>query len=163
MREHRYIKLATTEAESNFVCYKIFHRAAISNRNQATEILMKKRVYLGLSILELSKILKYEFWYNYVKPKYGEKAKLCFTDTESFIVCIKTEDIYKDIPEDVETRPNTSNYQLDRSLPKGNNKKAIGLIKDELFGKIMIKVVGLRANSFSYLIDDGSEDKKAKT
>ena len=74
---------------------------------------MNKPVYLGLLILELSKILMYEFWYDYVKPKYGEKAKLCYMDTDSFIVYIKTDDIYKDIAEDVETRFDTSNYELD--------------------------------------------------
>ena len=79
-----------------------------------TEILMNKLVYLGFSILELSIILMYEFWYDYVKPKYGEKAKLCCMDTDSFIVYIKTDGIYKDILESVETRFDTSNYELDR-------------------------------------------------
>ena len=79
---------------------------------------MMKPVYLGLSILELSKIVMYEFWYDFVKPKYGEKAKLQYMDTESFILYIKTDDIYKDIAEDAETRLNVSNYELDRSLPK---------------------------------------------
>ena len=100
----------------------------------------------------------YEFWYNYVKPKYGEKAKLCYMDTNGFIVYIKTDDIYKDIPEDVETIFDTSNYELDRPLPKEKKKKVIGLIKDELDQKIMIKCVGLRAKTYSYLKDDGSED-----
>ena len=77
-----------------------------------TEILMNKSVCLGLSILELSKILIYEFWYDYVKQKYGEKVKLCNTDTDSFIVYIKTGDIYKDFAEDVETRFDTVNYEL---------------------------------------------------
>ena len=86
---------------------------------------MNKPVYLGLSILELSKILMYEFWYDYVKPKYGEKAKLCYMDTDSFIVYIKIEDIYKDIAEDVKTRFDTSNYELNRPFPKGKNKKSI--------------------------------------
>ena len=84
---------------------------------------MNKPVHLGLSILELSIILVYEFWYDYVKLKYGEKAKLCYMDTETFIVYIKTEDVYKDIAEDVETRFYTSNYELDRPLPKRRNKK----------------------------------------
>ena len=79
---------------------------------------MNKPVYLGLSKLQLSKILMYVFWYNFVKPKYGEKAKLCYIDTDSSIVYIKTGDIYKDIAEDVETRFHTSNYKLDRPLPK---------------------------------------------
>ena len=79
-----------------------------------------------------------------------------------FIVYIKTDDIYNDIAEDVETRFDTSNYELDRPLPNGKNKKVIRLKKDELGGKIMTKFVGLRAKTYSYLIDDGSEDEKAK-
>ena len=71
---------------------------------------MNKRVYLGLSIIELSKIFMYEIWHDYVKPKYGEKGKLCCMDTDNFIVYIKTDDIYEDIQEDVETRFDTSNY-----------------------------------------------------
>ena len=104
----------------------------------------------------------YEFWYDYAKPKYGEKVKLCCMDTDSFIAYIKTDGIYKDIPEDVETRFDTSNYELDRPLPKGKNKKIIGLMKDELGGKIMTKFLGLRAKTYSYLIDDDREDKKSK-
>ena len=109
----------------------------------------------------------YEFLYDYVKPKYGVKLKLCYLDTDSFIVHIRTEDIYKDIAEDVETRFDTSHYELecnstDRPLPKGKNKKVIGLMKDVLGEKIMIKFVGLRAKTYSYLIDDGSVDKKEK-
>ena len=70
----------------------------------------------------------YDFWYDYVKSKYGEKAKLCYMDTDSFIVHIKTNDIYKDVTEDAKTRFDTSNYELDRPLPKGKNKKVIGLM-----------------------------------
>ena len=88
-----------------------------------TEILMNKSVYLGLSILELSKILMYEFWYGYIKPKHNEKAKLCYINADSFIVNIKTDDNCKDIAENVETRFDTSNYELDRLLPKGKNLK----------------------------------------
>ena len=100
----------------------------------------------------------FEFWYDYLKPKYSEKVKLCYVDTDSFI------DIYKDIAENVETRLDTSNFELeynsiDRLLPKGKNKKVIGLMRDELGGKILTKFIGLRAKSYSYLID---EDKKAK-
>ena len=80
---------------------------------------MNKPVYFGISILKLSKSLMYDFWYDYVKPKYREKEKLCYTDTNTFIVCIKADDIYKVIAEDVETRLHTSNYKLDRPLPKG--------------------------------------------
>ena len=87
---------------------------------------MNKPVYLELSILDFSKILMYDFLYDYVKPKYDEKAKSCYIDTDSFILYIKTDDTYKDIVEDLETRFDTSNYELDRPLPKGKNKKIIG-------------------------------------
>ena len=122
---------------------------------------MNKPVHLGLSVLELSKIVMYEFCYDYVKPKYGEKLKLCYMDTDCFIEYIKTDDIYKDIAEDVQNRFDTSNYELDRPLPKGKNRKVIGLMKDAIAGKIMTKFVGLRAKTYSYLIDGSSEDKKA--
>ena len=103
----------------------------------------------------------YDFWYDYVRPKYGEKAKLCYMDRDSFIVYIKTNDICKDITEDVETRFDTSNWELDRPLPKGK-EKVIWLMKDELGGKVMRKFVGLWAKTYSYLRDDGSEGKKAE-
>ena len=125
-----------------------------------TEIVKNKPVYLGLSILELSEILMHEFWYDYVKPIYGEKSKLYDTDRDSFIVYIKRDDIYKGIEEDVETRFDTSNYEWDRPLAKGKSKKVIGLMKDKLGGKIMTKYVELIAKTYSYLIDDGNEDKK---
>ena len=83
-------------------------------------------------------------------------------DTDSFIVYIKIDDIYKDLAEDVETRSDTSNYELDRPIPKGKNNKGIGLLEDELGGKIITKFVGLRAKTNGYLIDDVSEDKKSK-
>ena len=124
-----------------------------------TEILINKPVHLRLLILELSKKLVYEFWYDYVKPKYGEKVKLCYMGTDSFILYIKTDYIYKNIAEDVKTRFDTSNY---KPLPKGKNKKVIGLMKDEFGGKIMAKFVGLRAKAYSYLIDHGSEEKSKR-
>ena len=76
----------------------------------------------------------YEFWYGYLKPKYGEKAKLCYINTDSFITHVKTECIYKDIAEDVETRFGTSNYEIDRPVPMGKNKNVVGSMKDELRG-----------------------------
>ena len=98
---------------------------------------MNKPVYLGLSILDLSKTVIFEFWYDYVKPKYDENGKLCYRNTDSFIVHVKTDDIYKDIAEDVEARFDTSNFEIERPVPKVKNKKLIGLMKDELGGQIM--------------------------
>ena len=118
VRKHRDIKLVTTErrrnylvSEPNYHTTKFFTENLLAIEMRKTQILMNKPVYLGLSILDLSKTVIYEFWYDYVKPKYGENAKLCYMDTDSFIVHVKTDDIYKDIAEDVETRFDTSNYE----------------------------------------------------
>ena len=86
---------------------------------------MNKPVYLGLSILEIGKTLMYEFWYDYMKPKYADNVKLYYMDTDSFIMHIKTEDFYKDIADDVEKRFDTSNYEVTGPLPTGKNKKIL--------------------------------------
>ena len=104
----------------------------------------------------------YEFWYDYMKPKYGDNVKLCYMDTDSFIMHIKTEDVYEDIANDVEKRFDISNYEVDRPLPKGKNKKLNGLMKDELGGKIITEFVALRPKTYAYLTDDCKEDKNAK-
>ena len=126
-----------------------------------TKVKMNKPIYLGLSILEISKTLMYEFWYDYMKPKYNDNVKLCYTDTDSFIINIKTNDFYEDITSDVENRFDTSNYEIKRPLPMGKNKKVIGLMKDELGGKIITDFVTLRTKTYSFL-NDGKEDKKTK-
>ena len=102
--------------------------------------------------------------YDYIKPKYQDKAKLCYIDTDSFIIHIKTEDFYEDIANDVEKWFNTSNSDEDdkRPLPIDKNKKVIGLFKDELGRKIMKEFIGLRAKTYTYLVDDNSKHKKAK-
>ena len=97
-----------------------------------------------------------------MKPKYGNDVKLCYMDTDSFIMNIKTEDFYKDIANDVEKRFDTSNYEVDRSLSIGKNKKVIGLMQVELGGKIITEFVTLGPKTYSYLTDDCKEDKKAK-
>ena len=102
-----------------------------------TKVKMNNPVYLGLPILEITKTLTYEFWYDYMKPKYGDNVKLCYMNTESFIMHIKAEDFYKDTANDVEKRFDTSDYEVNRPLPTEKNKKVIGLMKDELGGKIM--------------------------
>ena len=127
-----------------------------------TEVKMNKPIYLGLSILDISKILMYEFWYDYMKPKCGNDVKLYYMDMDSFIISIKTKDFYKDIANDVEKRFDTSNYEVKRPLPTGKNKKVIGLMKDELGEKIITEFVTLRPKSYSYLINDCKEDKKTK-
>ena len=132
-----------------------------------TKVKMNKPVYLGLAILENSKTLMFELWYDYIKPEYGDNVKLCYIDTNSFIMHIKTEDIYKGIADGIEKRFDTSNYESDRPLPTGKNKKIIGIMKDELGGKIMTEPVALRPKTYSYLVENGKNDthvttKKAK-
>ena len=97
-----------------------------------------------------------------MKPKYIDNVKLCYMDTDSFVMNIKTKDFYKDISSDVDKRFDTSNYEVNRPLPTGKNKKVFGLMKDELGGKIITEFVTLRPKTCSYLTDDGKEDKKAK-
>ena len=125
---------------------------------------MNKPVYLGTSILDISKTLMYKLWYDYIKPKYEDSSKLCYTDSDSFIIYIITEDFFVDISDDVERWFDTSNYDENdkRPLPIGKNKKVIGLFKDELGGRIIKKFCALRAKTYSYLMDDDSELKKSK-
>ena len=129
-----------------------------------TRVKMTKPLYLGMSILDISKILMYKFWYDYIISKYGDRAKLCYTDTDSFIIYIKTEDFFEGIFNDVEGRFDASNYDKNdkRPIPIGKNKKVSGLFKDELGGKIMTEVVALRPKAYAYLDDDGNEHKKSK-
>ena len=137
LRKHRDVKLLTTErrrnylvSEPNYHTTKFFTKHLLAREMKKTQILMNKPIYLGLSILDISKTKMYEFWYNYVKSKYSEKVKLHYMDTDSFIVHVRTDIIYKDIVQNVEKRLDTSNYDGDRLLPMGKNKKVISLMKD---------------------------------
>ena len=125
---------------------------------------MNKPVYLGISILDISKTLMYKFWYDYIKPRYEDRAKLCYTDTDSFIIHIITENFLVDISDDVEKWIDTSNFgETDkRPLLICKNKKVIGLFKDELGGKIIKEFCALRGKTYAYLMGDDSEVKKAK-
>ena len=126
------------------------------------KVVMNKLVYLDQAILDLSKIIMHEFHYDYMIHKYGSRLKLCYMDTDSLVYHIKTKDIYADIADDVQTRFDTSGCIPDRPLPVGLNKKVIGLIKDELGGKIMTEFVELRPKLYSYKKLGCSEDKKCK-
>ena len=130
VRKHRDIKFVTTNKKrSKLVSEPNYHTMNYISKDlsiiemKKTRIKMNKPIYLGLSILDISKILLYEFWYDYMKPKYSNDVKLCYMDTDSFVMNIKTEDFYKDIANDFEKRFDTSNYEVDRPLPTGKNKK----------------------------------------
>ena len=169
VRKHRDIKLVKSDKKRNkLVSEPNFRTMKLTDNNLAiiemrkVKVKMNKLIYLGLSILDISKITMYEFWYDYVKIKYQDRARLCYMDTDSFVVNIKTKNFYKDISQDVNKRFDTSNYTFDRPLPTGINKKVIGLMKDELDGDIITEFVALRPKAYSYIINDFIEMKKAK-
>ena len=151
-------------AKPNFESRKIFNENLVSVHMKKTSLTMNKPVYLGMSILDLSKTLMFDFHYNYIIPKYGNKAKLLFTDTDSLLYEIQTEDFYKDISGDVKDRFDTSDYPENHpsGIPTGVNKKVLGMFKDEAAGKIIKEFVGLRSKLYSYKMDEGKENKKCK-
>ena len=122
---------------------------------------MNKPLYLGASVLDISKTFMYKFWYDYLKPKCEDKIKLCYLDTDSFIIYIKTEDFFEDI--DVEKWFDTSNFDKKDKKPLsiGKNRKVLGLFKHELGEKIII-VITLRPKTHQYLDDDSNDHKKAE-
>ena len=169
VRKHRDIKLVKSDkkkkklvSEPNFHTMKLIDNNLAIIEMRKVKVKMNKPIYLRLSILDKSKITMYEFWYDYVKIKYEDKARLCYMDTDSFVVNIKTKDFYKVITQDINKRFDTSNYNFDRPLAKGINKKVIGLIKYELGGDIITEFVALRPKAYSYITNNFIEMKKAK-
>ena len=169
VRKHRDIKLVKTDKKRNkLVSEPNFHTMKLIDNNLAiiemrkVKVKMNRPIYLGLSILDISKITMYEFWYDYVKIKYQDKARLCYMDMDSFVVNIKTKDFYEDISQDVNKRFDTSNYTFDRPLSTGINKKVIGPMKDELGGDIITEFVVLRPKAYSYVTNNFIGMKKAK-
>ena len=171
IRNRVNIKLTTTgeqfkklTAKPNYESRKIFNENLVSVHMKKTSLTMNKPVYLGMSILDLSKTLMFDFHYKYIIPKYGNKAKLLFTDTDSFLYEIQTEDFYKDISGDVKNRFDTSDYPEGHpsGIPTGVNKKVLGMFKDEAAGKNITEFVGLRAKLYSYKMEEGKENKKCK-
>ena len=128
------------------------------------ELHMNKPIYLGQVILDISNTLMYGFWYEYIKPKYGENVKLCYMDTDSFVMKIKIDDFFKNISNDVDKWFDTSNFgnNDNRPLPIGKNKNVIGKFKDELGGKIISEFCALKAKTYAYRLDNDIEVKKAK-
>ena len=151
-------------SKTNYQHRTIFCENLVAIHMKKTKLVFNKPVYLGMAILDLSKTLMYDFHYNYIKPKYAEKAKLLFTDTDSLAYEIETSDFYKDIAPDIKTKFDTSNYPVDHpsGIETGVNKKIIGMFKDEVAGQQITEFVGLRAKLYSYKIDTGKQEKKCK-
>ena len=151
-------------AKPNYKHCNIFCEDLVAIHMKKTKLDFDKSVYLGMCILDLSKTLMYDFHYNYIKKKYGNKAKLLLTDTDSLMYEIQTEDFYEDIKEDVKDRFDTSGYPPNHpsGIPSGLNKKVLGMFKDEVNGDIIDEFVGLRAKLYSYKMFYGEESKKCK-
>ena len=168
--KHRDIKLVTTNArrkqlvsQPNYHTCKCFSEDLVAIELKKTKVYMNKPIYIGQAVLDISKTLMYKFFYDYLKPKYGDKVKLCYMDTESFIFYVQTNDFYKDISNDVIEWFDTSDYNKDDDrLPTEINKKIIGKCKEELKGKLMIEFVTLASKGYAYLDDNDEEHKKVK-
>ena len=165
--KHRDIKLVTREAkrnklasEPNYHSTKCISKHLLVMEMKKTEVKINKPIYLGQAVLDLSKTLMFEFCYDYLKPVDGDKIRLCYTDTDSFILRIKTDDFDKDISADGDTWFDASNFNKNdnRPLEIGKNKKVLGKFKDEIGGKIMTKFVALRAKTYSFLIDEYTDE-----
>ena len=143
---------------------KYFSENLMEIEMKKTKSKMNIPIYLGLSILGICKTLMYEFLYDYIKPKYQDRGKLFYMDSDSFVVHIKAENFYEDIANDVEKWFDTLSYNKDdkRLLTIGKSKKVISLFKDELVGKIMKEFAALTAKAYAYLMDDDTERKKSK-
>ena len=171
VRNHRDIKLVTSDKrrerlvlEPNYHSHKNFSDHLMVIEMKKSWVKMVKPLYLGMSMFDISKTLMYEFYYDYIKPKYGDRAKLCYTVTDSFVIDIITEDFFEDISNGVERWFDKSNFDENdkRPLSIGMHKRVPGLFKDELGGKIVAEVVAFRPKTWAYLMDDGSDKKKAK-
>ena len=147
--------------QPNFKYGNIINNNLLSIEMEITNLEFNKPIYVGFSILDLSKYLMYEFYYDVLRQKYGEKVHLCYQDTDSFIIEVETEDVYKDMSE-MKEYFDFSDYPKDHFLYDETNKKKVGYFKDELNGKILVEYVGLKPKQYSYKTEDNQETKKSK-
>ena len=157
-------KAVKLSSRPNFDRCTIFDRNLSAVHMKNTEVYFNKPVYVGQAILDLSKTLMFDFHYNYIRKKYGNKAELLFTDTDSLMFQIYTDDFYKDISPDILTKFDTSDYPPNHKsgIPTGVNKKVIGMFKDEVAGKQITCFVGLRPKLYSFKIEEDKEVRKCK-
>lgn len=155
---------------NNFISKPNFHSSSVFTENLVAiqmnrlQITLNKPIYVGFSVLELSKALMYDFHYKYIIPKYEKRVTLLYTDTDSLIYEIKTDDFYKDIEPDIDARFDTSDFPPQNvfGLPR-KNKKVLGMFKDECNGKIITEFIGLKAKTYCILLEDDNElTKKVK-
>ena len=157
-------KASKLTSRPNFDRSTIFDRNLIAVHMRKTEVYFNKPVYVGQAILDLSKTLMFNFHYNYIQKKYKDRAELLFTDTDSLMYQIYTDDFYKDTSHDIETKFDTSDYPPvhPSGIKTGVNKKVIGMFKDEVAGKQITYFVGLRSKLYSFKIEESKEVRKCK-
>ena len=157
-------KALKLSSRPNFDRCTIFDKHLIAVHMKNTEVYFNKPVYVGQAILDLSKTLIFDFHYNYIKKKYKHKAELLFTDTDSLMYQIYTDDFYKDISPDILSKFDTSDYPPNHpsGIPTGVNKNVIGMFKDEVAGKQITRFVGLRPKLYTFEIEEDKEVKKCK-
>ena len=147
-------------AKPAFKTFKIFNEDLTAVHMAKTKLVLNRPSYVGFVVLDVSKLLMYDFHYNYIKKKYGDKAKLLFTDTDSLCYEFQTDDLYLDMKDD-HHQFDTSNYKEDNFLYSLENKKVLGKMKDECAGEIIDEFIGLRSKMYS-LSYGGKEKKTAK-
>ena len=154
-------KLLKMSSKPTFVCSKIFNENLVAVHKIKEVLTLNRPAYVGMCILDLSKTLMYDFHYNYIKQKYGDKAKLLFTDTDSLTYEIQTEDVYQDFWNDKD-RFDNSDYPESSPYFDKTNKKVIEKFKDEAAGIPITEFVGLRSKMYSYIKDNKKVGKTAK-
>ena len=153
-------KLNDFVKKPNFISSKIFNENLVAVHNIKQKLYMNQPIYVGFSILDLSKYHMNNFHYGFIKNKYGTDAKLLFTDTDSLCYDITTEDFYQDMF-DNEDQFDLSDMKLEQ-FKDSENKKVVGKFKDETQGVPICEFIGLRSKMYSMKLDDGSEKKTAK-
>ena len=159
LRSDEEEKIKRLVAKPTFGQHVIFNPFLVGVQNRKEKVVLNKPIYVGMSVLDLSKHLMYSFYYNNIKTKYTDQVHLCYTDTDSIILHVQTEDIYRDMQANLSDY-DTSNYPADHPLFSNANKKVIGKFKDELGGKLMTEFVGIRPKMYSYTGEDSG--KRAK-
>ena len=151
-------------SKPNFDRATIFDENLIACHMKKTEVYFNKPIYVGHAILDLSKTLMFDFHYNFIRKKYGDKAELLFTDTDSLMYLIQTEDFYQDIDKDNKKKFDTSDYPENHlsGIKTRVNKKVIGKFKDEAAGKQITHFVFLRPKLYTFKVEEKGETRKAK-